>query len=68
MRMLSEIEADIVECRARLEEVKGTKTEVYTRIVGYYRNMDHFNQGKKSELRERVMFKLPGVAGETIKE
>jgi hypothetical protein len=68
MRALIEIDAEISSCYSRLREVKGTKTEVYTRIVGYYRNMDHFNQGKKSELRDRITFKLPGVAGETIKE
>jgi hypothetical protein len=49
-----------VALRERLRTVQGTETEVYTRIVGYYRNKDHWNPGKKGEYRDRVPFKLPG--------
>ena len=34
----------------------GEETEVYTRIVGYYRPVKNWNRGKKSEYSERVEF------------
>jgi len=37
------------------------ETEVYARIVGYYRPVQNWNPGKKSEFGERQVF---GVAGE----
>lgn len=36
-------------------------TEVYTRVVGYYRPVDAFNMGKKSEYADRKIFNFPGV-------
>lgn len=35
---------------------KRTVCECYTRIMGYVRNVDNFNKGKKSEFEERVWF------------
>lgn len=32
------------------------KTEVYTRVCGYFRPVQHFNLGKKSEYRDRKPF------------
>jgi hypothetical protein len=38
----------------------GMKTEVYSRVVGYYRPTTQWNKGKQSEFEDRVEFKLPG--------
>ncbi|MCF7861630.1 ribonucleoside triphosphate reductase [Candidatus Woesearchaeota archaeon] len=35
----------------------GSVTEVYSRIVGYYRPVKNWNKGKKSEFEDRVTFK-----------
>jgi ribonucleoside-triphosphate reductase len=35
----------------------GAETEVYSRIVGYYRPVQNWNDGKKSEFRNRKLFK-----------
>jgi ribonucleoside-triphosphate reductase len=34
----------------------GEETEVYTRIVGYYRPVQNWNHGKKSEYKDRKLF------------
>ncbi len=34
-----------------------TKCEVWTRVMGYYRPVTSFNNGKQSEEKERKMFK-----------
>lgn len=43
-----------------LEAVKnntaGTKCEVYARIVGYYRAVSNWNNGKAQEFKDRKMF------------
>lgn len=31
-------------------------TEVWTRVMGYYRPINHFNPGKQAEFEERVPF------------
>jgi hypothetical protein len=33
-----------------------TKCQVWTRVMGYLRNVDNFNTGKKGEYKERVFF------------
>ena len=33
-----------------------TKCEVYSRIVGYMRPIDHWNDGKKAEFEDRKTF------------
>ena len=40
-----------------IEEVQGIPTEVYARIVGYYRPIASWNKGKKDEYKQRVNFK-----------
>lgn len=42
---------------ATLPDEQRQKCEVWTRVMGYLRPVDSFNIGKKSEFRERVMFK-----------
>ncbi len=39
----------------------GKKTQVWTRVMGYFRPVEGFNIGKKGEHRERVPFKEPSV-------
>jgi hypothetical protein len=61
MRAIAEIDADIAKVKAELEDVHGTQTEVYARIVGYYRSVRNWNKGKREEYRHRKLF----VADET---
>lgn len=43
---------------------KRTRTEVYSRVVGYLRPVAQWNKGKKAEWADRVDFKLPaGIPG-----
>ena len=39
----------------------GEKTEVYSRVCGYFRPVANWNKGKKEEFRERKHFKIPGA-------
>lgn len=57
-RTLSQVEQEIAETKAALENVHGTETEVYARIVGYYRAVKHWNKGKRDEFDQRKMFTL----------
>ncbi|NLH47717.1 MAG: hypothetical protein GX444_03830 [Myxococcales bacterium] len=36
------------------------KTEVYSRVVGYYRPVQQWNKGKQAEYADRLPFKLTG--------
>ena len=56
------IEARIAELRGELARVEGTQTEVYSRIVGYYRSVRNWNAGKRVEYSQRLVFKLPELA------
>ena len=38
--------------------VCGGRTDVYSRITGYYRPIDNWNDGKLQEFRDRVMYKV----------
>jgi len=55
-RTVEIIDREIAECKDELKNVKGRETEVYTRIVGYYRSVKNWNKGKKSEFKQRVCF------------
>ena len=37
-------------------EIFRTKCEIYTRVMGYYRPVTQFNNGKKSEFYTRTYF------------
>ena len=52
-RTVEAIDREIAECKEELANVKGRETEVYTRIVGYYRAVKNWNKGKKSEFKQR---------------
>lgn len=67
---IDEIDDEITELKCQLEDVEGTPTEVYTRIVGYYRAVKNWNPGKKAEYPERVLFRvkeLPEITGKAGK-
>lgn len=57
-RTLAQVEQEIEETKAALADVHGTETEVYARIVGYYRAVKHWNKGKRDEFDMRKMFTL----------
>ena len=56
MRNVQTITKEIEELEEKLANVRGTETEVYTRIVGYYRSLRNWNKGKKEEYRHRLPF------------
>ena len=43
------------------------KTEVYSRVVGYYRPVQQFNPGKQAEFEQRTAYDLSGTAKDTDK-
>ena len=57
-RAVEEIDADIAQAKKELEDVRGTDCEVYSRIVGYYRDVRNWNKGKREEFKERKAFRL----------
>lgn len=40
-----------------IEDTERQPCEVWTRVMGYYRPIEAFNAGKKSEYKDRVFFK-----------
>ncbi len=54
------IEERIKELEKELENVKGTECEIYSRIVGYFRPVKQWNDGKQEEFKDRVVFDLTG--------
>ncbi len=57
-RTLEEIEQEIAKTKEELQNVHGTETEVYARIVGYYRTVKNWNKGKRDEFNLRKNFIL----------
>jgi len=53
-----EIERRLGELRGELERAQGGPTEVYSRIVGYYRSVRNWNAGKREEYAERRSFAM----------
>ncbi|MDP3179391.1 MAG: anaerobic ribonucleoside-triphosphate reductase [Spirochaetaceae bacterium] len=53
------IERRIEELRVELGRAEGTPTEVYSRIVGYYRSVRNWNAGKRDEYAQRRAFAMP---------
>lgn len=52
-------EKRLAELKASLLSVEGRNTEVYSRIVGYYRSVKNWNAGKKEEFRFRKEYGFP---------
>lgn len=57
---INKIDLEIAELNEKVKTVKGTKTEVYARIVGYHRAVDDWNKGKREEYKNRIVFNLGG--------
>jgi len=57
----NEILSEIEKLEQELVNVKGTKCEVYSRIVGYFRPVKQWNNGKQEEFYERKMFDVFSV-------
>lgn len=53
--------AKLAELKAKLITVEGTPTEVYSRIVGYYRSVRNWNAGKREEFGRRREYAFPGT-------
>lgn len=58
-RTLETIDAEIERLKKEYDKAEGTPTEIYTRIVGYYRSVKNWNKGKKEEYRYRRLFCEP---------
>ena len=56
MNNIEKINEDIDRLKNELDDVEGTTTEVYSRIVGYYRSVRNWNLGKKEEYKNRKTF------------
>jgi ribonucleoside-triphosphate reductase len=52
----TEIDARIAELEAKKAHLGPFPTEVYTRIVGYYRSLANWNAGKREEYEHRQTF------------
>lgn len=53
------IEKRLDALKAELATAQGTPTEVYSRIVGYYRSVRNWNAGKRDEFNHRATFQMP---------
>ncbi len=62
-RSKEELRERIAALRERLEHPPIFPTEVYTRIVGYYRSVAAWNKGKREEYNHRKMFQLEKTEG-----
>jgi thiol-disulfide isomerase/thioredoxin len=62
MRTAKDIDAKIAALKQELDTVEGTETEIYTRIVGYYRSVKNWNRGKREEYNYRKLFSVPGLS------
>ena len=47
------VENQISELKKEMSEVKGSKCEVYSRVVGYLRPVQNWNKGKREEFSLR---------------
>jgi len=56
MTTIAEIDNRIEVLKEQLNNVEGRKSEVYARIVGYYRSVVNWNRGKSEEYGERLNF------------
>ena len=71
MRTVSMIDNEIKKLEEELNRIQGTETEVYSRIVGYYRAVKNWNRGKTEEYYNRKTYvkpngNEPGVDASTV--
>ena len=62
----AEIAAKIAELKADKAKAKGTPCEVFSRVVGYLRPVQNWNDGKKEEYKLRKHFTC-GCGGKFLK-
>ncbi len=62
---MNEIDKRILSLEENLANPPKYPTEVYTRIVGYYRSLAAWNKGKREEYNHRTPFSLDGGANTT---
>ena len=55
---IQEIDVELENLEKKLSNVVGNPTEVYTRIVGYHRDVSNWNKGKKEEYFDRKTFSV----------
>ncbi len=55
------VETKISDLKKEMNEVQGSKCEVYSRVVGYLRPVQNWNKGKKEEFAMRK--NMNGVEG-----
>jgi ribonucleoside-triphosphate reductase len=60
-RTVAAIDKEIAETKEALAGVRGKETEVYARIVGYYRSVRNWNKGKRDEFNHRKLFSAAGA-------
>lgn len=58
MRTIEEIDREIAALEKQLAECKGRDCEVYSRIVGYYRAISRWNDGRVAEYKLRKNFEI----------
>ena len=46
----------IAELKKKIAENRGSKCEVYSRIVGYHRPVENWNEGKKEDFKNRTVY------------
>ena len=68
MTRKEDIVREIDSLKDKLQHVEGKKTEVYSRIVGYYRSVNNWNKGKKEEYKHRQTFTIDNPAVEKLDE
>lgn len=56
----AEIAAKIAELKAAEAKAKGTPCEVFSRVVGFLRPVQNWNDGKKEEYKLRKTYKCGG--------
>ena len=60
------IDREIARLKEEINSVQGQETEVYSRIVGYYRSVRNWNLGKQGEYKDRITFSK--LSGRQIRE
>ena len=53
---LDRINSRLEELKTSKTQIQGLETEVYARIVGYYRSVRNWNKGKKEEYTKRINY------------
>ena len=63
MATREQLESRLAALKTELVTVEGTPTEVYSRIVGYYRSVRNWNAGKRAEFTKRQEYRFPSSQG-----